>query len=181
MKLRKILLILLALALLLTATMIGSVFAYMYRRTETVTNQLVPAEVNCQVVETFDGSKKTGINVRNTGNIDAYLRVRLVTYWVNEQGEIVAEPSQMPEIRFNNDDWLSGTGNTYYYKSPVAPDQTPPVDLLSQPITLTTANDGKYSQVIEVFAEAIQAEPSGAVTSSWKVTLDSSGNITAVP
>lgn len=179
MKLRKILLILLALSLLLTATMIGSVFAYMYRRTETVTNQLKPAVVSCAVEEKFAENTKDSINVRNTGNIDAYLRVRLVTYWVNEQGEIVAEPSQMPEIRFNNG-WLKGSGNTYYYSSPVAPDQTPTVNLLAETITLTTANDGKYRQVIEVFAEAIQAQPEKAAENSWGVTI-TDGTITAVP
>lgn len=180
MKLRKILLILLALSLLLTATMIGSVVAYMYRRTETVTNDLVPAEVSCVVEESFAGNTKDSINVRNTGTVDAYLRVRLVTYWVDGEGNIVAEPSRMPEIHCNKG-WIKGTGNTYYYESPIAPDQTPPVNLLAQSITLVTTNEGKYRQVIEVFAEAIQARPAGAVTSSWKVTLDSSGNITDAP
>lgn len=177
MKLRKILLILLALSLLLTVTMVGSVFAYMFHRTETVTNDLIPARVSCQVIEEFANNTKSSITVKNTGNIDAYLRVRLVTYWVNEQGEIVAEPSQMPEIRFNNG-WLRGTGDTYYYSSPVAPDQTPTVDLLEETITLTTANDGKYRQVIEVFAEAIQAKPAGAVEDAWpEVDVDADGKL----
>ena len=179
MKLRKILLILLAFSLVLTLTMVGAVFAYMYRQTETVTNYLVPAYVDCVVVEEFANSTKSAINVRNTGNIDAYLRVRLVTYWVNDAGEIVAEPSQMPEIHFNNG-WIKGTGNTYYYESPVAPGETPPVNLLSESITLTTANDGKYRQVIEVFAEAIQSKPTGAVTGSWGVTV-TDGKITDAP
>ena len=35
-------------------------------------------------------------------------------------------------------------------------------------------------QVVEIFAEAIQAEPVDAVISSWGVTLDAKGNISAV-
>ena len=177
MKLRKILLILLALSLLLTVTMVGSVFAYMFHRTETVTNQLKPAVVSCAVEEKFAENTKDSINVRNTGNIDAYLRVRLVTYWVDSEGNIVAEPSLMPTISCNNG-WLKGSGNTYYYSSPVAPGETPTRNLLSNPITLVTTNEGKYRQVIEVFAEAIQAKPAGAVEDAWpEVDVDADGKL----
>ena len=41
--------------------------------------------------------------------------------------------------------------------------------------------DEYYLQKVDVFAEAIQAIPAEAVKSSWKVSVDANGNITAVP
>lgn len=169
----------LLLCAVIVCALAGSVYAYMFARTQSVTNTLIPAKVSCVVEEVFAENTKSAINVRNTGNIDAYLRVRLVTYWVNDKGEIVAEPSQMPTISVNHG-WLKGSGNTYYYSSPIAPGQTPPVDLLSNSITLVTTNEGKYRQVIEVFAEAIQSLPEKAAENSWGVTI-TDGTITAVP
>lgn len=167
----------LILCAVIVCALAGSVYAYMFARTQTVTNTLLPANVSCVVQEEFANSTKSSINVQNTGNIDAYLRVRLVTYWVNDKNEIVAEPSAMPAISFSNG-WLKGSGDTYYYASPVAPGQMPSVNLLSSPITLTT-KDG-YKQVIEVFAEAIQSLPEKAVEEAWQVTV-TDGKIETVP
>ena len=33
----------------------------------------------------------------------------------------------------------------------------------------------EYEQVVEIIAEAIQSKPADAVTSSWKVTMESDG------
>jgi hypothetical protein len=38
-------------------------------------------------------------------------------------------------------------------------------------------DENGYSQVVEVFAEAIQSKPLSAVTDSWGVNVDSNGNI----
>lgn len=165
-------------ALIVALALCGAVIAYMFRQTEYKDNQFVPAEVSCKVAEVFDGEQKTSIQVKNTGNIDAYLRVRLVSYWVDTDGNIVAKPSEMPKINMEAD-WIEGLNNTYYYQKPVAPDELTD-NLLSSPIILVKDENG-YSQVLEVFAEAIQSEPQNAVTSSWGVILDPNGNITAAP
>ena len=177
MKLRKILLVLLACSLTLTITLLGSVFAYMFKQTEEVTNDLVPARVSCVVQETFDGTVKSSVAVKNTGNIDAYLRVRPVSYWVNAEGNIVGKKSSMPGFTVA-DGWIKGTNDTYYYNTPIAPGASTP-NLLASSITL--ASEDGYRQVVEVFAEAIQSKPTGAVTSSWGVTLDENGTITKAP
>ena len=57
----------------------GTTFALMYRQTQSVNNQLEAAYVACTVEESFNGQTKTEIAVKNTGNIDAYLRLRLVS------------------------------------------------------------------------------------------------------
>ena len=180
MKLRKILLVLLACSLLLTLSLLGTVVAYMFKQTDSVANDLMPAYVDCEVVETFDGSTKSSITVKNTSNIDAYLRVRLVTYWVNDNGEIMPKASESITVDLA-EGWIKGSGNTYYYTSPVKPEASTP-DLLKDNAVLALARDEStgYRQVVEVFAEAIQSKPASAVTSSWGVTL-TDGKITAAP
>ena len=176
MKKRRILSLLLIVSLAASLLLCGTVLAYMFRQTEQKENEFVPSTVTCKVVEAFDGTQKTSIQVQNTGNIDAFLRVRLVTYWVDAEGNIVAKPSAMPEINMAAG-WIKGSNDTYYYAKPVSP--TAHTDsLLSSPITLETDANG-YKQVVEVFAEAIQSKPANAATNSWKVSIDTDGNITA--
>lgn len=177
MKKHRILPIILMATLMATLVLSGTVVAYMFKRTEYINNDFTPARVSCQVVENFNGEKKTSIVVQNTGNIDAYLRVMLVSYWVDGDGNIVAKPSPTLSISLG-EGWIKGTNNIYYYESPVVPSEQT-ANLLTVPIMLVE-EDG-YSQVIEVFAEAIQSKPQDSVTSSWNVTLDSGGNIIATP
>lgn len=174
----RILLVLLVASLSVLLILCGTALAYMFRQTEYKDNEFVPANVSCKVVEAFDGVEKTSIQVQNTGNIDAYLRVRLVSYWVDADGNIVAKPSSMPEINMATG-WIKGTNNTYYYTKPVSP-AAQTGSLLSSPIILEEDENG-YMQVIEVFAEAIQSKPYNAVINSWKVSMDANGNISAAP
>ncbi len=174
MKKSRILLIILIASLVVSLILCGTVLAYMFKQTEYKNNEFIPANVSCKVVEEFDGKQKTSIKIQNTGNIDAYLRVRFVSYWVDSDGNVVAKPSSMPEINMAAG-WLKGENNTYYYKTPVSPtNQTE--SLLSSPITLQKDADG-YMQVIDVFAEAIQSKPHNAVSDSWGVVIDSNGHI----
>ena len=168
--------VILVLALVLLA-LCGTTFALMLRQTETLNNQFAPAKVSCEVVESYTHPTKDSIKIQNTGNIDAYLRLRLVTYWVNGDGEIIFGSATIPDFTLG-ENWIAGGDNTYYYKTPVAPNDSTG-NLLSSSIQLKT-EDGKY-QVIEVFADAIQSKPGKAVENSWKVTLNDDGTIKTVP
>ena len=174
MKLRKILLILLVFSLLLTISLAGAMFAYMYKQTEPVQNTLIPARVSCEVLETFDGVHKSSIRVKNTGDIAAYVRVRLVSYWVDEKGDIMPETSAMPAFTTNGE-WLSLGNNTYCFRGAVN-SQGETSELLASTIMLGIHDKG-YRQVIEVFAEAIQAQPAGAVESAWPVQVNADGTL----
>lgn len=149
------------------------VYSYMFKKTNTISNQFIPGFVDCVVDEELDGTSKIGITVENTGNIDAYIRVRLVTYWVNENDIVVSKPSDILSFELSND-WVKGKDNTYYYSKSVAPNSSTS-DLLNDVIVLKT-EDGYY-QAVDVFAEAIQAKPTNAVIDTWKVSLDAEGNI----
>ena len=179
----------LTVSLLASALLCGTVFALMFRQTNVLENQFQTAFVDCVVHEKLDGSgdytsglenanSKTEIKVENTSNIDAYIRLRFVTYWQDVNGNIVGKTSQMPEFTINGN-WIKGSDNTYYYKKPVASGQFTD-DLLASDIVLKMEED-KFIQVVEVFADAIQCQPSRAAVNSWKVTIDGDGNITKAP
>ena len=180
MKTRTLLLLLL---LVLVVSLCGTVFAYMYQHTGQEEYQFRPATVECFVQETVSGGSKTSIQIRNDGTIDAYLRLRLVSYWVNPSGEVIAKPAPLSAISPLPSGWIAGSNDTYYFTSPVSP--TAPSNLTSNllseigSIALAVDGDGN-KQVIEVFAEAIQSAPETAVTSSWGVTI-TDGNIASVP
>lgn len=176
--LNKIQILILSLLVITTVT-VGGTVAYLTTNTDSVVNTFEPSEVSCEVQETFDGTYKWNINVTNTSDIEAYLRVKLVSYRVND-----AEPPQHigGEAPINNfilgDDWLE-IGGYYYYTKPVAANGGVPETPLTEKLELTKSYDdadgGK--QVIEVMAEAIQSKPTSAVQDSWGVTIAADGTI----
>ena len=149
---------------------VGLTLAFMFRKTEPIQNDFEPAEVSCSVEEEFANLQKTSIKVRNDSNIACYLRVRLVSYWQNGNGEIVGKASVMPAVDFDGANWLADRENdTYYYKTAVEPGKQTEHNLLKTTIVLAedTFNGETVYQVVQVFAEAIQAEPKKAVQNAW--------------
>lgn len=159
--------------LMLITTVIGGTLAYLVSQTQPLTNTFEPSVVDCEVTERFDGAVKKDVNVRNTGDTDAYLRVRLVAYRVNEQGQHIGGEAQIPAFALG-DGWVKN-GNFYYYTKPVAPNSLP-ASSLTEEVALNglyeDADGGK--QVIEVMAEAIQAkgvaaDGTKAVVKAWGI------------
>lgn len=143
----------------------------MFKKAEK-TNTFVPAEVTCKVEESLFSGVKSDVCVKNTGNVAAYLRIRLVSYYVDDNGSIAGRvSSQYPMLTLQNG-WIAGADHTYYYPTPVEPGEK--TEILCDPITLDTvelADGTPVYQVLEVFAEAIQAEPVRAVQEAWNVTV----------
>jgi hypothetical protein len=163
--------------LLIAFVAIGGTLAYLFTKTNPVDNKFNPSSVSCKVTEDFDGQTKSNVNVTNTGDTDAYIRVKLVSYRVNSQGQHIGGIAVIPNFT-PGADWVE-YGGYYYYKLPVAPGDKPATDLINS-ITLKDsypdADGGK--QAIDVMAEAIQSGPPEAVGSSWGVSI-SPGDVTA--
>lgn len=168
--------LLLSLMVLVTLA-IGGTLAYLTTDTDPVQNNFKPSFVDCEVTENFDGTTKSNVNVENIGDTEAYIRVKLVTYRVNDEGQHIGGTAEIPGFNPGTN-WVK-YGDYYYYTRPVAPGDEPAADLIDS-ITLTGSYDdadgGK--QVIEVMAEAIQSGPVEAVGSSWGVSI-SEGSVTA--
>lgn len=177
---KRIRLWLIAALALCAAAAVGVTLSFMFKKAEK-TNTFVPAEVTCKVEESLFSGVKSNVCVKNTGNVAAYLRIRLVSYYVYDNGSIAGRvSSEYPTLTLQNG-WISGADHTYYYPTPVEPGAK--TGILCDPITLGTvelADGTPVYQVLEVFAEAIQAEPVGAVQEAWRVTV-SDTKITAVP
>ena len=164
--------------LLFSALAVGGTVAWLTANTGNVANTFTPSNVACSVTENFDGTTKSNVNVTNTGDTEAYIRVKLVTYRVNDDGQHIGGTATIPTFTPGKG-WVK-YGEYYYYTKPVAANGgTPANPLIGEPgialIKYDDADGGK--QAIEVMAEAIQSKPKDAVESSWNVTVGSDGNL----
>lgn len=154
-----------ATALLLALAISGTV-AWLTTKDAPITNTFNPSKVACEVTESFNGTVKSSVNVKNTGDIDAYIRVKLVTYRTNKQGQHIGGTATLPNFTLGAN-WVK-FGDYYYYTLPVAAGKTPATNLTDS-MTLTAeytdADGGK--QAIDVMAEAIQSVPEAAVKAAW--------------
>lgn len=168
----------LLLSVILVVTIaVGGTVAYLVTQDKPITNTFTPSHVNCEVTEDFNGTVKSNVNVTNIGDTDAYIRVKLVTYRVNQDGQHIGGTATIPEFDPGTH-WVK-YGGYYYYTLPVKPDEKPAAVLISS-ITLEDsypdADGGK--QAIDVMAEAIQSAPAEAIGKSWGVTI-SEGSVAA--
>ena len=166
---RSLVLVVSLLALLLVVA--GGTLAWLTAQ-DSVSNTFTPAHVSCVVTENFNGTVKSNVNVKNTSDINAFIRVKLVTYRVNSDGQRIGGTATIPDFT-PGANWVK-YGDFYYYTKPVAPNATPEAALIGTPgieleDSYNDADGGK--QVIEVMAEAIQSQPERAVGQAWGVTI----------
>ena len=168
---------------LLLALAIGGTLAWLSTKDAPIQNTFLPTNVTCKVTESFDRSNgvKSNVNVKNTGTINAFIRVKLVTYRTNDQGQHIGGTASLPAFTLGTG-WVK-YGDYYYYTKPVAPDQKPETNLAADSMKLidsyTDADGGK--QAIDVMAEAIQSVPEAAVKAAWgagfSINADGSLNV----
>lgn len=173
---RKLAALILALALLAVGTAVGTI-AYLMNHTGPVTNSFSLGNVDTEITEEFDGRVKRHVNVTNTGTVTAYIRVKLVSYRVNDRNEIIGGSDPLTDLPRLGDDWKP-YGDHYYYTKPVAPGAKPATNLFEEYAlegNYTDADGGK--QVLEVMAEGIQSTPAQAVKDAWGIEVDNDGTL----
>lgn len=152
----------------LLALAIGGTVAWLSTKDAPIQNKFLPTKVTCEVTEVFDGSTgvKSNVNVKNTGTINAFIRVKLVTYRTNDQGQHIGGTASLPNFTLG-EGWVK-YGDYYYYTLPVAADGTPATNLADSMTLIGSYMDtdgGK--QAVDVMAEAIQSVPEDAVKAAW--------------
>lgn len=160
--------VLLTAAVLLIGTVVGSTVAYLIAQTDAVENTFEYAKVSCEVTESFTGSEKKDVQVKNTGTTNAYIRATYVVNWLDAQRNIVASvPEGYSYTLTENPDskWTEGNDGYFYYLSPVAPEASTLGSLLT--CKVTCPENPEYRLSVEILADAIQSEPASAVTEAW--------------
>lgn len=161
----------------------GFTFSILKNKSGSVENTFVPSHSDIEVNEVFNSdSEKTSVTAKNKSEYPAYIRVKLVSYRVDETDNTthIAGESSVPSFTLNSD-WIDLGNNIYAYKNIVIPGSTTS-NLIGSGSKIAlkkyTDEDGGI-QEIDVIAECIQAYPDSAVKDAWGVTL-SEGVITGL-
>ena len=155
--------LIIALALILVLA-VGGTVAYIFTQTGPVINTFTPADAKITVDEQTSNNQKTEIIVKNNSTgVPVYIRVALVANMIDKD-ENVTGAASVPEFK-PGDDWFKGNDGYYYYTKAVPVDGSTG-NLLKAPMELS-----ENMQVV-VLADAIQAEPTTAVTQAWGVTVE---------
>ena len=152
---------------LIFALAVGTTFALLKANTAPVTNTFKAATSETDIKVVDENDQKTSIKVENIGTATSYVRVKLVMNWVDESGNVSAEPVNIT-VRYDTTNWFEQDG-IYYYKTPVGPNMTTD-NLLQANSPITEPTEGKPEGChleVTVLAESIQAAPSTAVEGAW--------------
>lgn len=177
---QKKLILSLAMAVLILTVSVGGTLAYLSDK-DSVTNTFKAAKVDCEIQEEFDKTVKNNVKIKNTGNVDAYIRASVIVTWQDDQGNIYSErPVEGTdyEISWAENGWLFSekTEEGWYFNGFVEPEKT--TDVL---FTECRVRDGVvppqgYTLHVEVLAQAIQADGMGATTATEAFKAASQGN-----
>lgn len=160
-----------ALCLCLIVCTVGGVYAYLTAKTDPVSNEFIPAKVSCSVEEEFTDGVKSDVTVRNTGNVDAYIRATMVATYVSEDGKVLATaPVEGADytVDWAADGWTKGADGYWYHVKSVKPDET--TGCLINSAQAVSSPSG-YRLNIQILATGIQSAPDTAVQDAWGVTV----------
>lgn len=171
---KKLILLISIVAILILALTAGTTLAWLKASSGPVVNTFEPARVTSQVEEKTDKGIKSEVRIKNTSNIDAYVRATVVINWVDNDGNVAAQKPVAGTdytISYASDTgWWTVDDGYYYYSSAVAPK-----DMTGTLISKCEAVAGKapegYSLSVEIIADAIQSVPDKAVSDAWNVTV----------
>ena len=166
------------------ALAIGGTIAYITTSTKDVENSFMPSSVSCEVIEdNFTNgvsTVKTGVCVKNTGDVDAYIRAKVVVNWVDDEGNVLGvEPKAGTDylIQAPGSGWsYCASDDCYYYASRV-PAESFTNDLIDYCKVNSSAPADGYALSVEILASAIQADGVNSqgkapVEAEWGVKLD---------
>ena len=159
-------------ALLLLGLTVGGSIAYLMMETEGVKNTFIPTKVTTEVDEKFDHEVKKDIKIKNTGDINAWIRAAVVITWQNDDGEVYGKkPEYGTDYTMSSlgAGWILGNDDFFYYTSPVEPGKA--TDVLYEEIKPVEGNDpdGYYLNVA-IIGSGIQHKPADVFNDNWGVS-----------
>ena len=178
--------VILAASLLLAVCLtVGITVAWLRADTASRQNTFTLAKVSCEVEETFDGTVKEDVSIRNTGTADAYIRTAIVVTWMKDGDDsdqtvssVVPQLDKDYTIQFTeNSGWIQLEDGYWYYTKSV-----PVGGSTAELIDSCTLLDGAeapegYRLAVEIIASAIQSSPAKVAEENWRVKIDETGTI----
>lgn len=168
---RSLVLVVSLLALLLAVA--GGTLAWLTAQ-DSVSNTFTPAHVTCDVEETFNGTAKSNVSIKNTSDIPVYIRASIIVTWKDSFGNVYGQKptSSDYDMQMAKDSvWVLGTDGYYYFTSPVAVGDTTGTLISRCTEVAGKAPAENYRLSVEIIAEAIQSQPDRAVADAWNVTV----------
>lgn len=156
----------------------GGSIAWLIFNPDPVNNQFTPGNVTITVDEDFKNNVKSDVKIKNIGNVPAYIRVALVPAWVDEEGNVVAQPASLEdcEITWGNidpatigagEDWFLGSDGFYYCSTAIEPETSTPILIKQCTVKTDEGQTHKYDFELRILASAVQAIPTSAVSEAW--------------
>lgn len=171
---KKLILLISVVAILILALTAGTTLAWLKASSGPVVNTFTPARVTSQVEESIKDGVKSDVRIKNTSNIDAYIRATVVINWVDKDGNVAAQkPVEGTDytIKFpKGTKWFTGPGGYYYFPNPVASKASTDV-LIDECTAVAGKAPAGYYLSVEIIADAIQSVPDKAVSDAWNVTV----------
>lgn len=167
--------------LLVIGVGIGATFAYIRMQTQEERNVFTPGRVACAVEETFDGSEKKDVSIKNTGNTEAYIRAAVHVTWMrDDENPDAADQTVMASVPqegidytityAENAGWLR-IGDYWYYQSPVEPGDSTAVLVTSCRLAEGGTVPQGYHLSVEIVSSAIQSLPNTVPVEKWNVEI----------
>lgn len=161
----------------------GTTLAYLITGTNLIKNLFSPGQVSCQVNSNVVDTVPSNVTIKNTGTVNAYIRVAVIVNWADSSDNVTANS---PEEGFDytiayaeETDWKKAADGFWYYTHPVAPGKSTGVLIESCNILKSVAPDG-YALSVNIVTSAIQATPDNVVTESWDSGVSSVNGSTLI-
>lgn len=183
---KKSFVLLTALIVLLAALAVAGTIAYLISKPGKVVNTFVPGEVPNEVVENFENNVKKNVQIKNDGNVDAYIRAEVVVTWaeVDDNGDYTGNVyGTVPEMGVDyewypdgdsaengnigkiGEGWIKGDDGRYYYTKRVESGESTNIlftnckPLVSEDTGKTPNQpEGNYVLSVEIMGQSIQAD-----------------------
>ncbi len=166
-------------ACIIAVAIVSSItIAFLIDETAPAQNTLVPASVACAVEEDFDGKIKENVSIKNTGEVQSYIRAMVVVTWMSADQSMVT--ASKPQINTDytityteGTAWLLGSDGYWYYTLPVDVGNATETLISSCSLADSAAVPEGFYLSVEVVGSAIQSTPTQAVTEKWSSGVSS--------
>ena len=179
----KKLLLIVAAALFLLVASIGGTLAWLTHKTDAVTNTFKPGYSKVEVINGKDNedTAKKVVQIRNIGNIPAFVRVAIVPVWRDGDKIVGLSPDQYTLTIGKG--WVEKDG--FYYHTASVPVDGATGDLIEAFSVQDDKLGSEYEGLtldLQVLAQSIQAEGVTeknipAVTDAWGISVSDSGQL----